>query len=70
MSLETTLVNVGMAPGVAIGMTYTASAHSVGLLMENAVQNERFSQLTSQASLEQTLALILATGAAGAAKGQ
>ncbi|MCY7295020.1 hypothetical protein HJG39_06225 [Alteromonas sp. a30] len=59
-----------MAPGVAMGMVYSTGAHSVGILMENAVQNERFSQLSSQASLDQCLALIISTGAAGAAKGQ
>ncbi len=70
MSLVATLVNAGMAPGVAIGMVYTSGAHSTGLLMENAVQNERFSQISSQASLEQCLASIISNGAAGAAKGE
>ncbi len=70
MSLISSLINVGMAPGTAMGMVYTAGAHSTGMLMENAVQNERFSQITSQASLEQNLVLILSTGAAGAAKGE
>lgn len=70
MSLTTTFSNCGVAPVVAMGMTYTASAHSIGLLMENAVQHERNCQLSSQASIAQCLALILATGAAGATKGQ
>lgn len=70
MAIQASLINVSLAPEVAIGMVYSQGAHSIGLLMENAVFNEMLSQLSSRASLEQCLALLISTGAAGAAKGE
>lgn len=70
MAMQSNLINVGTAPGLAMGMTYSVAAHSIGLLMENAVLNEKLSQITARAGLDQCVVLILAAGAAGAAKGE
>lgn len=70
MAMQTNLINVGTAPCLAMGMTYTAGAHSVGLLMENAVLNEKLAQVTANAGIDQCVALILTTGAAATAAGK
>ena len=70
MSIDTSLINVGLAPPTAMGMVYAQGASSIGLFMQNAVLNEKLCQITSRASLEQCLVLILAAGAAGAVKGK
>ena len=70
MSIQANIINMGMAPPLAMGMVYAQGANSIGLFMQNAVFNEKLSQITSQAGLEQCLVLILAAGAAGAAKGK
>ncbi len=49
-----------------MGMVYGAAAHSVGLLMANAVFNEKVSQIRANASVDQCCALIIAAGATGA----
>lgn len=61
------LINLGMAPNVAMGMVYCTGANSIGLLMHNAIINENLSKITGRASVEQCLAMLLASGAAGAA---
>ena len=48
-----------------MGMVYGAAAHSVGLLMANAVFNEKVSQIRANASVDQCCALIIAAGATG-----
>ena len=70
MSIQANLINIGIAPPAAMGMVYAQGASSIGLFMQNAVLNEKLSQITSRAGLDQCLVLILAAGAAGAAKGQ
>lgn len=67
MGIQVSLVNVAMAPPLAMGMVYNQGAQSISLLMQNAVFNEKLSQMSSQASLDQCLAFIIAGGAAGAA---
>lgn len=57
---------VGLAPSIAMGMTYVAMADSIGLAMENAVANQQRGQVTANAALVQVLALIITKGAAGA----
>lgn len=70
MSIETNMINIGMAAPTSMGMVYAQGASSIGLFMQNAVLNEKLSQITNRAGLEQCLVLILAAGAAGAAKGK
>lgn len=70
MSNYANLTNIGMAPSLAMGMVYVSSGYSIGLLMDNSVQNKALSQLTNNASVDQCCALMISAGAAGAAKGQ
>ncbi len=70
MAAMTTVLNVGMAPCLAMGMTYVQGAQSISLLMENAVLNEKLAQITGRASTDQCVALILDAGAIGIKKGK
>lgn len=70
MNTTTFLVNLGSAPVVAMGMTYTSSANSIALLMNNAVNNERLSKVLGNAVITQCLAQVVAAGAVGAVKGK
>jgi len=54
----------GLAPALAMDMTYVAMAGSLGLAMENAVANQQRGQVLAQAALAQVLALIIIKGAA------
>ena len=58
-----TLLAVGEAPATAMGMTYLAMAHSLGLAMENAAAAQQRGQVIGEAALVQVLALIIAKGA-------
>lgn len=50
-------------------LSATAQAESTGMLMENATSNEHNMQSVQNASTTQVCALIIAYGAAAAAKG-
>jgi hypothetical protein len=56
-------VAVGQAPAIAMGMTYVAMAHSIGLAMGNAVASQQRGQVVADAALAQVLAMIIAKGA-------
>ena len=49
-----------------MAMTYTVGAETIGLLMVNAVENEKNMQLIANAATTVTTALIIQFGAAGA----
>ncbi len=53
----------GLAPALAMDMTYLAMAGSIGQAMQNAVANQQRGQVLAQASLAQVLALIILKGA-------
>lgn len=53
----------GLAPALAMDMTYLAMAGSIGQAMRNAVANQQRGQVIAQASLTQVLALIILKGA-------
>jgi hypothetical protein len=57
-------LDVGLAPSVAMGMTYVSMADSLGLAMANAVANQQRCQVVADAAVTQVLALIIAAGAA------
>ena len=57
------LCQVCQAPAIAMGMSYVAMAHSLGLAMDNAVANQQRGQVLADAALAQVLAMILAKGA-------
>lgn len=59
----TSLIDVGLAPSIAMGMTYTAGAHSLALAMANATANQQRGQTIAETALGQVLALILKAGA-------
>ena len=59
----TLLAVPGLAPALAMDMTYVAMAGSLGLAMENAVANQQRGQVLAQAALAQVLALIIIKGA-------
>ncbi|MHB8287057.1 MAG: RebB family R body protein [Caulobacteraceae bacterium] len=59
-----TALSVGMAPAVAMDMTYLAMAGSLGLVMQNAAANQQRGQVLSSAAMAQVIALIIAKGAA------
>jgi hypothetical protein len=54
---------VGQSPAIAMGMTYVAMAHSIGLVMENAMTSQQRGQVLADAALAQVLAMIIAKGA-------
>jgi len=56
-------VNTG--PSVAMSMTYSAMADSIGMLMHNAVTTQFNGQTIAVAALTQSCALILAKGSSG-----
>ncbi|HVL40669.1 MAG TPA: RebB family R body protein [Brevundimonas sp.] len=56
-------LSVGLAPSVAMSMTYVTMADSVGLAMENAVANQQRGQVIANAALVQVLAMIITKGA-------
>ena len=57
-----TALNVGLAPSVAMGMTYVAMADSMGIAMANAVSNQQRCQVVAGAVLTQVLTLIIVAG--------
>ena len=59
---------LGTAPIVSVGLVEMAMASSLGLVMYNAMTAERNSQLIQNAGVSQCCALMIAAGAAGAAK--
>ena len=56
---EGSVTALGQAPAFAMGMTYLATADSLGLAMENAVANQQRGQVIANAAVTQVLALIL-----------
>jgi hypothetical protein len=58
-----TLLAIGEAPAAAMGMTYLATAASLGLAMENATAAQQRGQVIGEAALVQVLAMIIAKGA-------
>ncbi len=58
-------LDVGLAPSMAMGMTYVAMADSIGLAMANAVTNQQRGQVLATASVTQVLALIISKGSGG-----
>jgi hypothetical protein len=62
LSAVTTL-DIGLAPSVAMGMTYMATAHSLGLAMANATASQQRGQTVADAALGQVLALIISAPA-------
>ena len=56
------VMNVGMAPAVAMDMTYLAMAGSLGLAMQNAAANQQRGQVISTAATAQVVALIIVKG--------
>jgi len=58
-----TLLAIGEAPAIAMGMTYVAMAASIGLAMENATAAQQRGQVIAEAALVQVLTMIIAKGA-------
>ncbi|MHC6529268.1 MULTISPECIES: RebB family R body protein [unclassified Vibrio] len=56
--------NVDIAPAFAMAVTDVVMANTIGLLMENAVNNEAQSQLIQNACVNQCCAMILASAEA------
>lgn len=56
-------MNVGIAPSVAMGMTYVAMADSIAKVMGNATTAQQNMQITSNAATTTAVAMILAQGA-------
>jgi hypothetical protein len=57
-------LGVGLAPSVAMAMTYVAMANSMALAMGNAVAAQQRGQVLAAASLAKVLELIIAKGGA------
>lgn len=62
-------LNLGTAQAFSLGITAVMMANSIGLLMENAINNEKSSQMIQSASVTQCCALMIAAGTAGATQG-
>lgn len=60
-TVRCTLINLGNSAPLAMSLTYISAAQSMGIMMNNAVSNEHFSQIISTASTSQCNALILAS---------
>ncbi|MEO9570799.1 MAG: RebB family R body protein [Polaribacter sp.] len=56
---------VAEAPAMAMGNVYQSLAHSMGLLMENSVNQQQQASILSQAVTTQCVTTILATKDAG-----
>mgnify|MGYP005995858029 FL=1 len=52
---------VAEAPAIAMGNVYQSLAHSIGILMENAVNQQQQANILSQAVTTQCVTTILAT---------
>ncbi|MCO7189543.1 RebB family R body protein [Pseudoalteromonas sp. XMcav2-N-2] len=63
------MLNTLEANGFSLAVASTTMGHSISLLMENAVQNEARSQLTSSTAVAQCCALMVAAGAAAIKSG-
>ncbi|WP_163931651.1 RebB family R body protein [Paraferrimonas sp. SM1919] len=70
MNTDTSLLNTAIAPPLSMGLTYIAAGQSVGMLMENAVFNEKLAQITANTSVNQCCALMVASGVIGISKGK
>ena len=55
------------APAMALGSVYQTMAHSLGILMENAVANQQNMSMIGQATTAQGVILIYAADSAAAA---
>ncbi|KAF7781796.1 hypothetical protein PRUB_b1128 [Pseudoalteromonas rubra] len=58
------MLNTFNAQAFSLAAASTSMGHSISLLMENAVQNEARSQVTSSAAVAQCCALMIAVGTA------
>jgi len=65
---QSSLLNIGYAAPVSMGLTYVAMANSIAKLMSNAVSAEGYSQVIQNSSVTQCCALIIAAGAAEVTK--
>jgi hypothetical protein len=61
--------NIAAALPFSVAASALSMASSIGILMENAVSNEKNSQVVQSASVAQCCVLIIGAGAAKAAKG-
>ncbi len=59
-------INLALAPSFAMAMTYTTMADSIGIEMENATTTQNGMQITANAAVAQTCALIIAKGSSAA----
>lgn len=66
---QMTVLNVAVAPMVAMGMVDISMANSIGNMMANAVSAQQNCQVIENASVTQCCALMIAVGIAQAAKG-
>ena len=68
-ALQSDEINLASAQSFSVGMSAVMMANSIGLLMENAVGNEKSSQLIQTAGVAQCCALMIAAGTAKVASG-
>jgi hypothetical protein len=61
---DVTVLNIALAPSVAMGMVYTATAHAAGLAMANATANQQRGQAIAEASLGKVITMILQSATA------
>lgn len=55
-------VTVGLSPSIAMGMTYTVMADTIGMVMHNAVTAQMGMQLIANAATTMTCAFIISSG--------
>jgi hypothetical protein len=58
---------VASAPAVAMGTIYQSSAHSIGILYQNAVQAQKMLSISSQAATNQGVIQVYTAGTMGGA---
>lgn len=63
------LLTIGEAPAAAMAMTYIAMGRTMALAMENAVAAQQRGQVIGETATVQALAMVIAGGAIGMAKG-
>ncbi|MQP68123.1 hypothetical protein GE253_22660 [Niveispirillum sp. SYP-B3756] len=60
---DVTVINVAMAPSIAMGMVYTSTAQALGLAMANATANQQRGQAIGEAVLGRVVTMILQSAA-------
>ena len=63
--VQPNVITIGMMPAAAMGMTYVAGAHAIGMVMHNAATTQHNMQAVAATATAITCAMIVSKGGSG-----